>query len=763
MLSIATAQHPGAGVAAASAAVVPTEVGVSGGGMSSVFRSRDRQKTPRRQPIWLKRDKFMRHGELLLSAALSAVISPAPASEPPGPAEAAGAASSGGPGGRGEDDTAGVAQALERCLAVVRFAVGMLADMLRPGGPDSDDLPVTALGQHHVTVRQLLAAARTQQQHPMATSGTGRTLPVPAPRVHVQELLSFDPAEGPKSLAVIEPAAVAGAGDGTSGLLLLERLAAVARVRIDPRVSAKAKRLGREVSLKVKLDGGGEVVLLRPLPPFQHGGTASSPPDAARAGPGGAAPVSPGSGAGGAGHSGVSVVMPPPAGLARPSPLVDLLPPTTLIAASISSGAPAEAAPAQPAEHAPGDGGAVAERQPQQPPPNQQLPPPPPPAPQPALQQAPAAEQHRHPEPQQAQERYLISSLPSLVLRGRLPHAAEPEFKGDLVVHSPDTGMMVSITFGEGGAAKGVVEMQPPQPQLPAGSSSSASFSAGSSPARQAAGGTPVGRRQQQSRFAGVLGRVSGSLHDSIQVTCPALALEGDIHSEQPPAPGLPPLAPALDLAAPGPQQLPRLWSALHDAFLYADPAQASGGKAAEQLTHQLAGMLHSLFPGSRSSSRSGGAGGSSSAAAGPVAMARSAQGTRAGRSVAGAAGKESIVGASSSAAAASTAAAANPDDSDADSDFEAAAARDAGDTAEDPRDVPPNYKAKHAAGQRLGWQLQYTLVLPDASAAPAAANSATGAAGGTVSRLPHPMHLVPSSLAAAAGAAAQGGQARLR
>lgn len=51
-------------------------------------------------------------------------------------------------------------------------------------------------------------------------------------------------------------------------------------------------------------------------------------------------------------------------------------------------------------------------------------------------------------------------------------------------------------------------------------------------------------------------------------------ALEGDIHSEQPPAPGLPPLAPALDLAAPGPQQLPRLWSALHDAFLYADPAQ---------------------------------------------------------------------------------------------------------------------------------------------------------------------------------------------
>lgn len=54
MLSIATAQHPGAGVAAASAAVVPTEAGVSGGGMSSVFRSRDRQKTPRRQPIWLK-------------------------------------------------------------------------------------------------------------------------------------------------------------------------------------------------------------------------------------------------------------------------------------------------------------------------------------------------------------------------------------------------------------------------------------------------------------------------------------------------------------------------------------------------------------------------------------------------------------------------------------------------------------------------------------------------------------------------------------
>ncbi|KAG2436251.1 hypothetical protein HXX76_006562 [Chlamydomonas incerta] len=625
----------------------------------------------------MQRDKFMRHGELLLSAALSAAATPAAG------------ASFGGAVGRGEDDTDGVAQALERCLAVVRLAVVMLADMLRPGGPNPDDQPVTALGQHHVTVRQLLAA-HMKHPHPLAGSSgasSGRTLPVPAPRVHVQELLSFDPAEGPKPLAVIEPAAAGRAGE------LQERLAAVARVRVDPRVSAKAKRLGREVSLKVKLVGGGEVVLLRPLLPPNHGGTAStsshpaaamSSPPVAGAGSGGDAPVPPSSG-GGAGHSGVSVVMPPPAGLAPSSPLVELLPPTTLTAASTTSGAPADAtAVRSTGTHVPDDVGTRATGE----------------AP-PALHSAaqPAAADQPQPQPQaapavqqQAQERYLITSLPSLVLRGRLPHAAEPEFKGDLVVHSPDTGMVVSITFGDEGAVKGVVERQPPpQPATAAGSSSAQ---------QQAGGGTPAGRRQQPlHRLTGVIGTVVGSLHDSIHVACPALGLEGDIHSEQPPAPGLPPLAPALDLAAPGPQQLPRLWSALHDALLYADPAQASGGKAAEQMTHQLAGILHSLFPGSSGSSSNqsgGGAGGSGSAAGGPAATARSARGGRTGRSAAGAAGKGSVAGGSSSAnVAASAAAAAAYDDSDADSDFEAAAARDAGDTAEDPRDVPPSYKVR--------------------------------------------------------------------
>ncbi len=65
-------------------------------------------------------------------------------------------------------------------------------------------------------------------------SGGGPALP----RVHVQELLSFDANEGPKQLLVADPGCEAPA-------------AAVAALRIDPRVKVKAKRLGRDVSIKV--------------------------------------------------------------------------------------------------------------------------------------------------------------------------------------------------------------------------------------------------------------------------------------------------------------------------------------------------------------------------------------------------------------------------------------------------------------------------------------------------------------------------------
>ncbi len=79
-----------------------------------------------------QRDKFMRHGELLLSAALSAAAAPVLPPAPTELADAAGARGTGGSSGKG--GTGGVAEALERCLAVVRFAVGLLADILRFGG-----------------------------------------------------------------------------------------------------------------------------------------------------------------------------------------------------------------------------------------------------------------------------------------------------------------------------------------------------------------------------------------------------------------------------------------------------------------------------------------------------------------------------------------------------------------------------------------------------------------------------------------------------
>jgi hypothetical protein len=40
---------------------------------------------------------------------------------------------------------------------------------------------------------------------------------------------------------------------------------------------------------------------------------------------------------------------------------------------------------------------------------------------------------------------------------------------------------------------------------------------------------------------------------------------------------------PQLDLAHLGPMKLPRVWSAIHDALLYADPRVAAGGRVRKQ------------------------------------------------------------------------------------------------------------------------------------------------------------------------------------
>ena len=39
------------------------------------------------------------------------------------------------------------------------------------------------------------------------------------------------------------------------------------------------------------------------------------------------------------------------------------------------------------------------------------------------------------------------------------------------------------------------------------------------------------------------------------------------------------PLSKCVDINNLGPQQLPRLWSCIHDACMYNDPLQAAGGK----------------------------------------------------------------------------------------------------------------------------------------------------------------------------------------
>lgn len=64
-----------------------------------------------------------------------------------------------------------------------------------------------------------------------------------------------------------------------------------------------------------------------------------------------------------------------------------------------------------------------------------------------------------------------------------------------------------------------------------------------------------------------------------------AQGMEGVIHEEGPEL--RPALSDTISLANLGPQQMPRLWSALHDALLYNDPNKASGGKVGHVLCRQ--------------------------------------------------------------------------------------------------------------------------------------------------------------------------------
>ena len=164
--------------------------------------------------------------------------------------------------------------------------------------------------------------------------------------------------------------------------------------------------------------------------------------------------------------------------------------------------------------------------------------------------------------------------------------------------------MTVSLNFREGGQVRGTIAID-------SGGRSGGAVKAivggilrgvGASGTLAAAGGSD----SQQ------LGTFEGSWRSELVILCPGLGLHGIVHhgggvpweglghhgschgsyhgsyvppsvtpssSVSPPSP--PPPAPLLsvDLCRLGPMRLPRLWSTLHDALLYNDPAKAQGGK----------------------------------------------------------------------------------------------------------------------------------------------------------------------------------------
>ncbi|KAF5836699.1 hypothetical protein DUNSADRAFT_5574 [Dunaliella salina] len=96
------------------------------------------------------------------------------------------------------------------------------------------------------------------------------------------------------------------------------------------------------------------------------------------------------------------------------------------------------------------------------------------------------------------------------------------------------------------------------------------------------------------------LGSFTGSWRGAISVQCPELGLQGIVVDQQPgPSQAAysssDTLLEEINLKSPPPVQLPRLWAVLHSCLLYNDPARASGGKAAQDLSTSLAHYLSAL------------------------------------------------------------------------------------------------------------------------------------------------------------------------
>ena len=163
---------------------------------------------------------------------------------------------------------------------------------------------------------------------------------------------------------------------------------------------------------------------------------------------------------------------------------------------------------------------------------------------------------------------------------------------GELTLRCSLSGLLVTLTFREGGEVKGVLEALPP---AAAAAAAAEAAGGGSGATNNGSGAYPPATGKPTK-----LGTFSGSWRDSVRVACPTLGLEGTVHhatgpsavasagqtaggvssaATPPPPPPPPPPLSSLDLCRLGPMRLPRLWSALHAALLYNDPARAQGGK----------------------------------------------------------------------------------------------------------------------------------------------------------------------------------------
>ncbi|KAF6254987.1 hypothetical protein COO60DRAFT_1641921 [Scenedesmus sp. NREL 46B-D3] len=281
-------------------------------------------------------------------------------------------------------------------------------------------------------------------------------------------------------------------------------------------------------------------------------------------------------------------------------------------------------------------------------------------------------------------EEYSLS-WPALQLLAPTSPRCPAVFKGELAISCRATGLLMSLTFAKDCSVKGTIE------QLPgSAAAAAAAMAAMAAAAAAAAAGGGAGSKVQ------LLGTVAGHWTSVINVSCPKLGLEGVLYDS---AASSPPPLPQLHLAQLGPMRLPRVWSAIHDALLYADPRVAAGGRAASKLAFTMSQYLKALTLDSATSRD-----------VAPSAMVAAHQ--QPGSTAAASKSLGSSAGRMSSAV--STA------DTDADLEEFDRMVEGRSQDSQDSRAVPPSYKAQHAEGNKLMYVLHYSLTRRPGSTAAA-------------------------------------------